>query len=161
MQPPRARIISRLISFSPSHEIILAVPASRYSLTPPRLSDVADKLRLLNDPSVSPSLYSPPNHSTTSDGTARTTAALKDTSAIVERWVGTGTPDGCPFQAIREVDELGEQSFVGELGVFREASFLEVREGEDRDQAVSDNLGRKSGDPKIVWTMFCESGDRV
>ena len=68
---------------------------------------------------------------------------------------------GIPSKRLGRWNEHGEVSFLGELGVFREASFLEVREGEDRDQAVSDNLGRKSGDPEIVWTMFCESGDRV
>ena len=75
----------------------------------------------------------------------------------MQRWLQSGTVEGCPFQAIREVGADGTETFVGELGVFRESTFIEVAQGAERDSVVETNLARAPGDPEIVWTMFCES----
>jgi hypothetical protein len=72
---------------------------------------------------------------------------------------GLATVDGCPVRVIREVQENGEDVFIGEIDVFRcsdgrklaiSATGMEVGEGKKK-KYVEWNMRYAVGDPRIVW----------
>ncbi|KAM0747543.1 hypothetical protein T439DRAFT_328779 [Meredithblackwellia eburnea MCA 4105] len=135
------------------------------------MSDVNSRVTLLNDPSVSRFVFSPPNPYTLKDAIERNIISVKDAQESLDHWIrsfgsgdssaklrdgaqSTGRPKGCPFKTIRLIHEDGSEEFVGELEVFRESGFIEIVDKVERQAAVKANLDRQAGDDEIVWTMF-------
>ena len=136
-------------------EVFLRLPAPHENIiiTPPRDSDVADILLILNDPRVYeycaglPFPYHP-HHAeewlkTVKDKSNKVLEDLREGKTVV---------DGCPVQHIREVRSDGTDLFLGDLSVKRN-SWLEVADKELRERMAKENTEKPVGDPGIVWTL--------
>ncbi|SGY73067.1 BQ5605_C005g03256 [Microbotryum silenes-dioicae] len=128
---PSLSWILKLSINSKTSEPYLPLSQHELILTPSRQSDVPHRVKLLNDPTVSPFMYSPPN---------------PYLPRHVEEYV----------RGLRKTEEaiIGQSLKEGKASVYREDSFLEIVEGPERDAAISKNLSLPTGDPTIIYTWY-------
>ena len=136
-------------------EVFLRLPApyENIIITPPRYSDAADIVSILNDPRVYKSLIGPAfpyHHHHAMDWLGR----MKNRSdkVLEDLHEGKTVVDGCPVQHICEVQPDGTELYLGDLSVSRNG-WLEVEDKDLRAKMTSENLEKPVGDPSIVWTM--------
>jgi len=136
-------------------EVFLRLPAPHENviITPPRDSDAADLVLILNDPRVYKFLIAPPfpyrhQHAVEWLGmmTKRSDKVLNDLRE------GKAVVDGCPVQYIREAQSDGTEMFLGDISVTRNG-WLEVEDEDLRAKMTEENLEKSVGDPSIVWTI--------
>lgn len=133
-------------------------PFAEYRLTPPRLSDVHDKVTAVNSPSIQPWLASTPVPATSTwvqnriiveqKRALETLLAWDPMSTSAKRWAR-----GLPVGVIRKRVEGGEDVYAGDLGIGREAYFLMAEGEEERRRWSDENARREVGDPEIVWRV--------
>jgi len=136
-------------------EVFLRLPAlyENIVITPPRYSDAADIVSILNDPRVYKSLLGPAfpyHHHHAMDWLGR----MKNRSdkVLEDLREGKMVVDGCPVQHIREVQPDRTELYLGDLSVSRNG-WLEVEDKDLRARMTDENLEKPVGDPSIVWTI--------
>jgi len=136
-------------------EVFLRLPAPHENIiiTPPRDSDGADIVLILNDPRVYKNLLGPPfpYHPHHAEEWLRTVKSNSD-NILEDLRGGKTVVDGCPVQHIREVQPDGTDLFLGDLSVTRNG-WLEVTDRVLREKMTKENLEKPVGDPSIVWTL--------
>ena len=131
----------------------LPVPYENIIITPPRDSDVADTVLILNDPRVYKSLPGPPfpyepHHAEEWLGRMKN----KSDQVLEDLRKGMTVVDGCPVQHIREVQSDGTELFLGDLTVSR-CRWSEVEDEDLRAKMAKENGEKPVGDPAIVWSI--------
>ena len=110
------------------NELLLRLPPplSNIIITPPRRSDVIDRLEGLNDMEVVRWLCGPPYPYTMEDSeerNAKITKLCADAEVAYEKVINGDTstwPNDAPVQIIREIDPgTGAQKFLGVVDIFR------------------------------------------
>ncbi|KAF7317747.1 Acetyltransferase, GNAT family [Mycena kentingensis (nom. inval.)] len=150
------------LEFSASAKPILRLPALWINIviTPPRLSDAAPSVAIMNDPAVAPNMGVTPEKPYTIERAEAWIAKVKGAcDAAVHQMqdasAGAGEQlkfaiGGCPVRHIREVRADGEEVYIGDVGLAR-SGFLNVKDKEERARLVAENEARVAGDPEIVW----------
>ncbi|KAG6811572.1 hypothetical protein H0H92_006821 [Tricholoma furcatifolium] len=134
-------------------------------LTPPRPEDVALWPPIMNDPRIYEWLGNPPipylaSHAEEwyekikdmSDASLSALEAARDASEPI-------LVEHSPVRAIREVNEDGSDTYLGDIGLIRtkEGKFLvspnEYENEEKKTQCLADNNALPLGDPNIVWSF--------
>lgn len=136
-------------------EVFLRLPAPHENviITPPRYSDVADIVLILNDPRVYKFLVGPPFPYQPHHAVEWVEAVKNRMDKILEDLrEGKTIVDGCPVQYIREVQPDGTELFLGDVSVTR-SGWPEVIDEDLREKLTKENLEKPVGDPSIVWTM--------
>jgi hypothetical protein len=112
-------------------EVFLRLPAPHENIiiTPPRESDAADLVLILNDPRVYKFLVGPP------------------IPYRLHHAVG-----GCPVQHIREVRFDGTELLLGDVSVARNG-WTDVTDEDLREKMTKENLEKPDGDHSIVRTI--------
>jgi len=136
-------------------EVFLRLPAPHENIiiTPPRDSDAADIIAILNDPRVYNSLVGTPlpyQHHHAVEWLGRMKS--KSDKVLEDLREGKTVVDGCPVQHIREVQPDGTELYLGDLSVPRNG-WLEVEDKDLRARMAKENLEKPVGDPSIVWTI--------
>ncbi|KAJ7173544.1 hypothetical protein C8R46DRAFT_1215476 [Mycena filopes] len=134
----------------------LPAPFANIILTPPRMSDVAPSVAILNDPAIAS--WMGPN----GPGSAYTAAQaegwiskikLEAEAVLAEVPLAAGGPvSGCPVRHMREEQADGTDIFLGDIAIAR-ASFVEVLDKEERARLFAENNARAVGDPAIRWNV--------
>ncbi|KAJ7249531.1 GNAT domain-containing protein [Mycena haematopus] len=135
----------------------LPTPFSDFIITPPRMSDVAPSVEIMNDPFV----FKWMGRSTpygVDKAEAWLTKVKAQTDAAVEELRNTtklhgpqhGPVSGCPVRHIREEQADGTSIFVGDVGLVR-SSWSEVLDADERARFIAENDARPAGDPEIAW----------
>lgn len=148
--------------------IRLPHPHENLILTPPRLTDVAALMAVLNDPKVYLTLEGPPNpylESHAVDWLERIIKAsadsLREFREVEEarragdtsrQFVGSH-----PIRYIREVQEDGTDIFLGDVLIDR-CGYPDVENGTEKAGLVKANEAREIGDEEIVW---CVGGEHI
>jgi len=127
---------------------------SNIIITPPRLSDAPAIVSILNDPRVYPTLEGPP-YPYEVDSAIEWLSFVK--SKTDEAWARIQkAPDGkfgaSPVRIIRQINEDGSQTYLGDCGIDR-WGFLDIECNEEREQFQTANLSRADGDGQVVWTI--------
>ncbi|KAF9650299.1 hypothetical protein BDM02DRAFT_3093385 [Thelephora ganbajun] len=136
-------------------EVFLRLPAPHENIiiTPPRDSDAADLVLILNDPRVYKFLLEPPFPYYLHHAEEWLEMVKKRSDEILEDLrEGKTVVDGCPVQYIREVQPDGTDLLLGDLSVTRNG-WMEVSDKELREKMTKENLEKPIGDPTIVWTI--------
>ncbi|KAH7921234.1 hypothetical protein BV22DRAFT_1107315 [Leucogyrophana mollusca] len=141
----------------------LPTPNQNIVITPPRLIDQNAMVSILNDPRVyhwmeTPSIPFLPEHAKQRIEKAkeRADALLSDlrdavrTTSIAD--AALTMMDGCPVRSIREVQDDGTQTYIGDI-MIRRASFEEVLDGDERLRMIQENDNKVVGDPTIWWSF--------
>ncbi|KAJ7663835.1 acyl-CoA N-acyltransferase [Mycena polygramma] len=136
----------------------LPAPFTNIIITPPRMSDVAPSVAIMNNPAVATwmgpngpaSVYTP----ALAEGwltkvKAQTDAALGEVRAV-EATEPRAPVGACPVRHIREEQPDGTDLFIGDVGLVR-SSWTEVLDAEERARLVAENNARVAGDPEIAW----------
>jgi len=136
-------------------EVFLRLPAPHENIiiTPPRDSDAADIISILNDPRVYNFLIGTPlpyHHHHAVEWLGR--MKNKSDKVLEELREGKTVVDGCPVQHIREVQPDGTELYLGDLSVSRNV-WLEVEDRGLRARMTKENWEKPVGDPSIVWTI--------
>jgi len=131
----------------------LPTPHENVIITPPRDSDAADLVLILNDPGVYKTLMGLPFPYNSShaeewlgkmkNGSDKVLKDLREGETVV---------DGCPVQYIREVQPDGTDLFLGDVFA-RRHGWIEVEDEELRAKMAKENLEKPIGDAGIVWTI--------
>jgi len=136
-------------------EVFLRLPAPHENIiiTPPRDSDAADIISILNDPRVYNSLVGTPlpyhhHHAVGWLGRMKN----RSDKVLEDLREGKTVVDGCPVQHIREVQPDGTELYLGDLSVSRN-SWIEVEDKDLRARMMKENMEKPVGDPGIVWTI--------
>ncbi|KAF8166547.1 hypothetical protein K438DRAFT_1774990 [Mycena galopus ATCC 62051] len=130
----------------------LPAPFSNYIITPPRMSDVAQSVEIMNDPFVFKWMGRSTPY-TADNAEAWLTKVKAQANAAAEELRGVSEPhpvSGCPVRHIREEQADGTDLFIGDVGLAR-SSWSEVLDAEERARLVAENNARPAGDPEIVW----------
>ncbi|EPQ60328.1 acetyltransferase, GNAT family [Gloeophyllum trabeum ATCC 11539] len=138
----------------------LPAPHQNVIITPIRFADEAAIVQYMNDPRVYENLSSIPQPYTRENAQewvkrvkARSDELLQELKRSDEHADRRAKAlDGCPVMTIREVQEDGQDIFIGDLSVLRSA-FVEVADPEERARLSRENKARAVGDPEIVFTM--------
>jgi RimJ/RimL family protein N-acetyltransferase len=140
-------------------EPFLRLPAAHTNiiLTPPRLSDAETIVDILNDPHVYPTLEGPPFPYEHRFAIEWLSKAKEDTDRVWERVQEAasdkkGLYEGSPVRIIRQVNQDGSQTFLGDCRISR-WDYSDVEKGEERDRLVVENLNRQLGDAEIIWSI--------
>ncbi|KAF8166538.1 acyl-CoA N-acyltransferase [Mycena galopus ATCC 62051] len=132
----------------------LPAPFSNIILTPPRMSDVARSVEIMNDPFIFKWMGQGTLYSYTAEKAEAWLTQLKaETDAQVAELRGATEPhlvSGCPVRHIREEQADGTDVFLGDLSLIR-SSFAWVLDTEERARLVAENNARPAGDPGILW----------
>jgi RimJ/RimL family protein N-acetyltransferase len=139
-------------------ELFLRLPSphSNIVLTPPRASDAAAIVDIVNDPAIHPWL-----------GRPKTTFLLEDAQKLVEEFTlasdmvtkslqeATSSDlfpvEDCPVRSIRELKDDGTDVYLGNIA-FKRCNWWDVP-GPERDRLIAQNTAHPIGDPEIVWQV--------
>lgn len=146
----------------------LQPPHANIILTPPRLSDVASLVEILNDPGVYKMLSAPPFPYRLEDGeqwlgmiTEEAKAAIAQLKDAYDRHIVSGAGHGgalpyvdvCPLRYIREVAEDGSETLIGEICPHR-CEFPDAhKDPEECERLAKANADLPPGDPSIIWCI--------
>jgi hypothetical protein len=154
----KARVTTRMntLQVNPATgEVFLRLPAPHENviITPPRESDIADIISILNDPRVYKTLVGTPlpYHHHHAVEWLKTVKNRSD-KVLEDLREGKTVVDGCPVQHIREVQPDGTELYLGDLSVSRNA-WVEVEDKDLRARLTKENMEKPVGDPSIVWTL--------
>jgi len=139
----------------------LPSPNENIIITPPRVEDAAAIVNNMNDPAVYTWLSGPPypyllQHADEWLANVKATCdnVLEELAVEVER-----NPDsqlkivgGCPVRILREMQEDGSDTFLGDLGVDR-CGWEDMDDSFEKVQLTEQNAQKKIGDPDIVWSI--------
>ncbi|KAJ7230539.1 hypothetical protein GGX14DRAFT_529993 [Mycena pura] len=130
----------------------LPPPFTNIIITPPRMSDVAPSVRIMNDPAVYAFMgRSTPYSEAIAEKWITKVKAVCDGVVVEVRRGETETAvSGCPVRHIREECADGTEVYIGDVGLGR-SPFTEVADRDERARLVAENEARKPGDPEIVW----------
>ncbi|KAL8280546.1 hypothetical protein RQP46_007194 [Phenoliferia psychrophenolica] len=154
--------LSPLLFDERTHEPYLPFPSSspfaNFRLTPPRLSDLSNKVSAANSPSIQPFLSSTPVPVTETWAEQVILTDQKTILAILLAWTATDPPGGTTFRILRQiVDESDRKQdvYAGEIAFVREKWFqLEARDDEvERARLQALNNAKLAGDRTISWTV--------
>ncbi|SCV69128.1 BQ2448_2148 [Microbotryum intermedium] len=182
LHPTITSILKLFINLATSEPYL---PLSKHNLilTPSRHSDVPHRVNLVNDPTVSPFMYSPPNPYRVQHAEEFFRSLRKSEKELIEKSLKESRAWGCPLSVLRlrkgttmnpsfttsasasnkdkssqddenESESEDEDVFIGVLQVFREESFLEIPEGPERDAAISTNLSLPAGNRDIIYSWY-------
>lgn len=136
--------------------IQLSHPHKNIRITPPRKSDAAAMVSVLNDDRVHPFLKGPPFPYAETDATSfiDLKKALSDT--VMEE-ISEAQPffSNCPVRAIREILPNGVDIYIGDIDLHRSV-YIEVLNKADREELAIKNKEKSVGDSSIVW---CPGGE--
>jgi len=118
----------------------LPKPLDKIIVTPPRLSDIDTIVKYLNDPRIYKSL----------DGVHHPDIIWEQIKQSDSD--GRRVFDGCPVRSIREVNEDGSQTFLGDCGISR-WGYHDVIDKVEREKLAKENQEREVGDPQIIWMI--------
>ncbi|KAJ6616966.1 acyl-CoA N-acyltransferase [Mycena sp. CBHHK59/15] len=130
----------------------LPAPFANIIITPPRPTDVAPSVAIMNDPAVfawmgRTTLYTPCIAAKwIAKVTAETDAALHELQA------GARVVGGCPVRHLRELCADGTDVFIGDVGLTR-STWAEIRDEGERARCVAENNVRAPGDSGISWNV--------
>ncbi|KAJ7929034.1 hypothetical protein B0H13DRAFT_2652569 [Mycena leptocephala] len=138
------------------HQDQVLPPPSISVLTPPRASDAAAIVDIVNDPAIHPWL-----------GRPKTTFVLEDAQRLVEEFTlasdmvtkslqeATSSDlfpvEDCPVRSIRELKDNGTDVYLGNIA-FKRCNWWDVP-GPERDRLIAQNTAHPIGDPEIVWQV--------
>ncbi|KAJ6580927.1 acyl-CoA N-acyltransferase [Mycena capillaripes] len=133
----------------------LPAPFTNIIITPPRMSDVAPSVAIMNDPAISVWMgpQGPGSTYTVAQAEGWLTKLTAQTDPMVDELRGATEPhtvSGCAVRHIREERSDGTDIFLGDVALYR-ASWSEVLDVEERARLVAENNARVTGDPEIVW----------
>ena len=140
--------------------LVLPKPLDNIIITPPRPSDVASLVSMLNEPDVYKWLWSVPHPFSETNAEARLQRAMgRSEQAMKElREAEEAFPEGplqfvngCPVTVIREAMKDGTQVYIGDV-IVRRHTMMHLSEGV-REKAVEDNQAIPVGDESILWAM--------
>ena len=135
----------------------LPKPLNKIIITPPRLSDTDTIIKYLNDPPIYKSLDGVPHPYTYEHGVEWQTMIKGHADSIWEQIKqsdsdGRHVFDGCPVRCIREINDDGSQTFLGDCGITR-WNYPDVTNKAEQEKLTKENREREVGDPKIIWMI--------
>ena len=139
-------------------EVFLRLPAPHENIiiTPPRYSDAAEIVLILNDPRVCKFFIGPPfphrlHHAEEWVGRIKN----KSDEILEDLRKGKTVVDGCPVHHIQEVQPDGTELFLGDVSV-RRGGWLNIDNYANETllaEMTKENMERPVGDPGIVWAI--------
>ncbi|KAF9024102.1 hypothetical protein BDZ89DRAFT_139458 [Hymenopellis radicata] len=128
----------------------------RIIVTPPRISDAAPLIELLNDERVCVWLSAPPYPYKPEHADWWLNQKITETNEGLEE-LEKGAPilKASPVQTLREIQDDGSDIFLGTIDFFRcpwMAVDPRAAEGSDPEALLKENNARPVGDPDILWT---------
>lgn len=143
--------------------IRLPHPYKNIILTPPRLSDVAALMAVLNDPKVYLTLEGPPNPYLESDAMAQLARITKECAESLREFheaeearragdTSRQFVSSHPLRYIREVREDGTDIFLGDLRITR-CNYRDIENVAEKARMAEANQAREAGDAEIVWCV--------
>lgn len=133
---------------------------SNIIITPPRLSDADAIVQILNDPRVFLTLEGPPFPYKHSSAMEWLTKVKADTDhvwkSIQNESNKTKLFEGCPVRIIREINQDGFQTYLGDCGIDR-WGFPDIKDRVLRDRLEAENEARSLGHPEIIWCIGGQS----
>ncbi|EMD41855.1 hypothetical protein CERSUDRAFT_110415 [Gelatoporia subvermispora B] len=156
------RMLHPLLINAHTKEPYLQLPGRLHNIiiTPPRMSDAAPLISVLNDPAVCNWLEAPPYPYLPEHADWWLTNEVKKADEMMRRLMDTETleldgplpvVDGCPVSHLREIQEDGTDTFLGAIS-FRRCCF-QGEEPELRSRLQKENDERLVGDPQIIWCI--------
>jgi len=128
---------------------------SNIILTPPRSTDSDAIVTLLNDPRVYMTLEGPPypyEHRFAVEWLERVKSKTDLAWTAIRHSSGNEMFGASPVRILREVNDDGSQTFLGDCGIER-WGYPDVENLEERERLVTGNLNRPDGDVGIIWTI--------
>ncbi|PCH34023.1 hypothetical protein WOLCODRAFT_94664 [Wolfiporia cocos MD-104 SS10] len=135
----------------------LPAPLQNIIITPPRLSDGASIVPILNDNAVCRWLQGPPYPYLPSHAESWLAAAKNDSDVILnelERASKDGPLkiiDACPVRILRETNANGPDTFLGDIFLHR--CQYPYEEPTTKQELSAENARKEVGDPTIVWCI--------
>lgn len=127
---------------------------SNIILTPPRATDASAIVGILNDPSVYPTLEGPPypyEHRFALDWLEKAEAVTDQAWKNIQSKTDTAF-GASPVRIIRQINEDGTQTFLGDCGIDR-WGYPDIECAEEQERLTMENLARPVGDRGIVWSI--------
>ncbi|KAJ7095465.1 hypothetical protein C8R43DRAFT_964457 [Mycena crocata] len=130
----------------------LPEPFTNIIITPPRTSDLAPSVKILNDPVVATWMGMGPYPTARAEKWIAKIRADADGFTAEMRGGGAaaGPIGGCPVRHIREVQPDETEVYVGDAGLVR-SGYTEVLDAVEKARLVAENHARAPGDPEIAW----------
>ncbi|KAJ7173545.1 hypothetical protein C8R46DRAFT_116654 [Mycena filopes] len=138
----------------------LPPPFANIIITPPRMSDVAPSVAIMDDPAVAPCMGNRVGQYTPEKAERWLARVKAQTDAVLAAQKDNGAPmSGCPVRHMREeradADGTGtDDVYIGDVGLVR-SGWSEVLDAETRTRLANANAALPAGDPDIAWHIGC------